>query len=84
MRESRTCAPVRTLAEERGYAVVAGSTVVTSGAGAVVDVLAAVVTRPPVDADAVIAAVGVVARSSILACVGHQLTLVDIFSAVLT
>lgn len=82
--ESRTCAPVRTLAEEGGHAVVAGSTVVTSRTGTVVDVLAAVVTRPSVDADAVIAAVSVVARSSILAGVWHQLALVHIFCAVLT
>lgn len=80
----QTCAPMRTLAEEGGYAVVAGGAVVTSSAGAVVDVLAAVVARPPVDADAVVAAVSVVARPSVLACVGHQLTLVHIFCAVLT
>lgn len=57
---------------------------VTSGAGTVVDVLAAVVTRPAVDADAVVAAVSVVARPSVLAGVGHQLALIDVFRAVLT
>lgn len=62
----------------------AGGPVVTSCTGAVVNVLTAVITRPPVDADAVVAAMGVVARSSILARIGHQLTLVHIFSAVLT
>lgn len=56
---------------------------VTSRTGTVVDVLAAVITGPPVDADTVIAAVGVVARPSILTCIGHQLTFVHIFSAVL-
>lgn len=61
----------------------AGSAVVTSGTGAVVDVLAAVVARPPVDADAVVAAVSVVAGPSVLARVGHQLTLIHIFCAVL-
>lgn len=75
---------MRALAEERGDAVVAGSAVVTSCAGTVVDVLAAVVTRPPIDADAVVAAVSVVARSPILARVWHQLTLVHVFCAVLT
>lgn len=80
----QTGASMRTLAEERGHAVVAGGAVVTSGAGAVVDVLAAVVTRPAVDADAVVAAVSIVARPSVLAGVGHQLALVDIFRAVLT
>lgn len=56
---------------------------VTSCTGTVVDILAAVITRPPIDADTVVAAVSVVARPSILTCVGHQLTLVHIFSAVL-
>lgn len=82
--KSRTGASMRTLAEERGHAVVAGGPVVTSGTGAVVDVFAAVVTRPAVDADAVVAAVSVVARPSVLAGVGHQLALIDIFRAVLT
>lgn len=75
---------MRTLAEERGHAIMAGGAVVTSCAGTVVDVLAAVVTSPPVDTDAVVATVCIVARSSILTRVGHQLTLVHIFSAVLT
>lgn len=61
----------------------AGGTVVTSCTGTVVDILAAVVTRPPIDADTVVAAVSVVARPSILTCVGHQLALVHVFSAVL-
>lgn len=75
---------MRTLAEERGYAVMAGSAVVTSCTGTVVDVLAAVVARPPVDTDTVVAAVSVVACSSILARIRHQLTLVHILCAVLT
>lgn len=79
----QTCAPMRTLAEEGGDAVVAGGTMVTSRAGTVVDVLTAVVTCPPVDADAVVAAVSVVASPSVLACIGHQLTLIHIFCAVL-
>ena len=75
---------MRTLAEEGGDAVVAGRSVVTSRAGAVVDVLAAVVSSPAVNADTVVAAVSVVARASVLACVGHQLTLIHVFCAVLT
>lgn len=74
---------MRTLAEKRGHTVVAGGARVTSRTGTVVDVFAAVVTRPPVDADAVITSVGVMTRPSILTCVGHQLTLIHIFSAVL-
>lgn len=80
----RTCTPVRTLAEERCYTIVTGSAVVTSCAGTVVNVLAAVIARPPVDTDAVVTPVRVVAGSSILTCVWHQLTLVHILSAVLT
>lgn len=75
---------MRTLAEEGSHAVVAGRTVITSRARTVVDVLAAVVTRPAVYADAMIAAVSVVTRASVLTGVGHQLALVDIFCAVLT
>lgn len=79
----RTCSPMRALAEEGSHAVVTGGTVVTSRTGTVVNVLAAVVTRPPVYTNAVKAAVSVVARASILTRVGHQLTLVHIFCAVL-
>lgn len=75
---------MRTLAEERGHTIVAGGAAVTSCAGTVVDVLAAVVTRPAVDTDAVVAAVRVVACSSVLTRVWHQLTLVHVFGAVLT
>lgn len=78
-----TCASVRTLAEEGGHAVMAGGAMVTSRAGAVVDVLAAVLARPAVDAHAVVAAVRVVARPAVLTGVGHQLTLIHILRAVL-
>lgn len=57
---------------------------VAGGAGTVVDVLAAVIARPAVDADAVVAAVCVVTGAAVLACVRHQLALVHIFRAVLT
>lgn len=57
---------------------------VAGSAGAVVDVLTAVVARPPVDADTVVAAVRVVTGASVLAGVGHQLALVHIFGTVLT
>lgn len=79
-----TCAPVRTLAEERSHTIVTGSAVVTSCTGTVVNVLAAVVACPPVDTDAVVTAVCIMAGSSVLTCVWHQLTLVHILSAVLT
>lgn len=79
-----TRAAVRALADERSYAVMAGGAGVTRSAGAVVDVLAAVVSGPAVHADTLVAAVGVVARAAILAGVGHQLALVDILCAELT
>lgn len=57
---------------------------VTSRAGTVVNVLAAVVAHPPVDAHAVVAAVRIVAGSAVLTRVWHQLTLVYVLGAVLT
>lgn len=62
----------------------ARSTMKASSSGAVVNVFAAIVTCPPVDTDAVVAAVGVVACPSILTYIGHHLTLVYIFCAVLS
>lgn len=79
-----TCPSVRTLAEERRDAVVAGGALRTGGAGAVVDVLAAVVSRPAVHTHAVKAADGVVTRAAILTRVGGEFTLVDVFRTVLT
>lgn len=80
----QTRAPMGTLAEERSHAVMAGGAVVAGRAGAVIDVLTAVVAHPAVDAHTAVAAVGVVACSSVLACIGHQLALIHIVSAVLT
>lgn len=74
---------MRTLANERGYTIVASSAMKASGSGAVINVFAAIVTHPPVDTDAVVAAVGVVACPSILTYIGHHLTLIHIFCAVL-
>lgn len=62
----------------------AGGALIAGRAGTVVNVLTAVVSHPAVDANAVVAAMRVVARSSILTGVGHQLTLVHIFCTVLT
>lgn len=58
--------------------------VMAGGAGAVVDVVAAVVPGPAVHAHALVAAVGVVAGAAILAGVGHELALVDVVPAKLT
>lgn len=57
---------------------------VTSSAGTIIDVLAAVVPSPAIHAHALVAAVGVVARAAILAGVRHQLALINILSAKLT
>lgn len=62
----------------------AGGTLETGGTGTVINVLTAVLASPAIDTHAVVATVGVVARSTILAGVGHELTLVHIFCAVLT
>lgn len=61
-----------------------GGALVAGGAGAVVDVLAAVVPGPAVHAHALVTAVRVVARPAVLARVGHQQALVDVLSAELT
>lgn len=70
-------------AEEGGNAVVAGGTVEADGRGAVVDVLAAVVAGPAVDADAGVAADGVEARAAVVAGVGLHQALVHVLSTVL-
>lgn len=80
----KTCAAVRTFAEERSYAVMTGGSMVAGGTGTVVNVLAAVISRPPVHTHTLVAAIRVVARATILAGVGHQLALVNIFCAELT
>lgn len=75
---------MRALAVERCDAVVARGAVVAGCAGAVVDVLAAVVARPAVHAHAVEAAHRVVTRAAVLAGVRRELALVYVFRAVLT
>lgn len=80
----QTCAAMRTFAEERSYTVMTGGSVVAGGTGTVVNVLTAVIPSPPVHTNTLVAAVGVVARAAILACIGHQLALVNILSAELT
>lgn len=57
---------------------------VACSAGAVVDVLAAIVAGPTVDAHTLVAAVAVVARPAVLTGVGHQLALVHVLCAELT
>jgi len=79
-----TCAAVGTLAIEGGHPVVAGGPVEAGSHGAVVDVLAAVLSRPAINADTVVAAMVVVAGAPVLAGVGHQLALVHVLGAVLT
>ena len=61
----------------------AGGALVARGARTVVNVVAAVIPGPAVHAHTLVAAVGVVACASVLARVGHQLALVNIFCALL-
>lgn len=79
----QTCAAMGTLAVEGRYSIMAGGPAATSCIGTVINVFAAVLARPAVDTDTVVAAVGVVAGASILTGVWHQLTLINIFCAVL-
>lgn len=62
----------------------ASGTLETGSTGTVINVLTAVLAGPAIDTHAVVATVGVVAGSTILAGVGHELTLVHILCAVLT
>jgi hypothetical protein len=62
----------------------AGSTMEASGTGTVINVLAAILPSPAIDAHTVVAPVGVVAGSPILAGIGHELALIHILCAVLT
>lgn len=62
----------------------AGGAVEADGDGAVVDVLAAVVAGPAVDAHAGVAADGVEAGAAVVAGVGLHEALVDVLGAVLT
>lgn len=75
---------MRALAEERCHAVMAGGTCVAGRVSTVVDVLAAVITRPTVHAHAVVPALGIDARATVLAGVGHQCTLFNVDIAKLT
>lgn len=79
----QTCAAMWALAVERGHPVVAGSTLEAGSHSTVINVLTAVLAGPAVDTYAVVAAVVVVARSSILAGIRHELALINIFSAIL-
>lgn len=80
----QACSPMGTLAVERGHPVMASGTHKAGSAGTVINVLAAVLPSPAIDADAVVGAVGVVASATILASVGHQLALINVLCTVLT
>lgn len=80
----QTCASMRALAEERGNAVMACSPMIARCTGTIINILTAVITRPTVHTNTVIASMGIMAGPSILTCIGHQLTFIYIFGAVLT
>lgn len=80
----QTCASVRAFAEERGNAVMAGSPMIARCTGTVINVLTAVITRPAIHTNTVVAAMSIVAGPTILTRIGHQLTFIHIFCAVLT
>lgn len=79
----KTCASMWTLAEERCNSIMTGCSTAASSIGAVINIFAAILSRPAVDTNAVISTMGVVACTTILASIWHQLTFIDIFSAVL-
>lgn len=57
---------------------------VAGGIDAIIDILAAVFTRPAVHTDAVVSTQSVEASATILTGVRHQVTLIDIFGTELT
>lgn len=62
----------------------AGGSLETGGTGTVINILTAVFASPAIDTHTIVATMGIVAGSTILAGVGHELTLVHILCAVLT
>lgn len=80
----KSCASMGAFAVERSYAVMTGGSVVACSTCAVIDVLTAIVSSPAVHTHTLVAAIGVVARASILAGIWHQLTLINVLCAELT
>lgn len=80
----QTCASGRAFAEERGHPIVTRSSCVTGRICAVINVLAAVVSSPAVHTHAVISTLRVQARPTVLTGIGHQITLIHVFSTELT
>lgn len=76
-----TCLSLWTQAGKGGHTVDAGGPRRAGGEGAVVDVLAAVISAPAVDAHAAVASIAVGAGASVLAGIGLQQALVHIFRA---
>lgn len=76
-----TCLSLWTQAGKGGHTVDAGGPRSAGSEGAVVDVLAAVISAPAVHAHAGVASIAVGAGASILARIGLQQTLVHIFRA---
>lgn len=72
---------MRAFTVEGRYTVMAGGPVVAGSAGTVIDILTAVVPGPAIHTHTLVAAVGVVARATVLASVGHQLALINILCA---
>lgn len=69
---------------ERSYSVMAGGSLVARSAGAIINVLTAVVPSPAVHAHTLVATISVVTRAPILAGIRHQLALIDVLRAELT
>lgn len=79
-----TCLSLWAHAREGGHTVNAGGARRAGGEGAVIDVLAAVVSTPAIDAHAAVASVAVGTGASVLTGVGLQQALVHILRAELS
>lgn len=66
------------------HSIMAGGSIETDGSSAVIDVLAAALSRPAIDTNARVPTLGVEAGASIVAGIGLELTLIHIFRTELT
>lgn len=80
----QTCAPMRAFTEEGGHAIMACGSCVAGCICAIIDVFAAVVPCPAIYTHTVVSTLCVQACTTILAGIGHQITLVDVFGTELT
>lgn len=73
-----------TFTVEGSHSIMAGGSIETDGSSAVIDVLAAALSRPAIDTNARVPTLGVEAGASVVAGIGLELTFIHIFRTELT